>query len=114
SGGASGGDIYLAAGGGSSDIRSTVDQDAITAPAGSITLDAGRDIKLGTSGVDHDNDVRASGGITLIAGRDLIVDGFSDLASDDFGKNTGAGVSATVGRDVAITNATGDDASLGA
>src|SRR5207244_3201454 len=88
-GGSASGDIFLTAAGGTSDVIDTVDQDAITAPRGSIFVSAGRDILLGTVGLDHDNDVRASNNVTFDASRDITVDGFADVASDDFGQGTG-------------------------
>src|SRR5206468_4247099 len=77
--------------------RHRVDKDAITAPGGSIFVTAGRDILFGTVGTDHDNDVRANNNVTLMAGRDITIDGFADVASDDFGQNTGGSVFATAG-----------------
>src|SRR5439155_20194572 len=52
--------------------------------------------------------------ITFIAGRDIIIDGFSDIASDDSGQNTGGSVVFTANRDIKVTNSNGDDASVGA
>ncbi|HXJ63305.1 MAG TPA: hypothetical protein VNN79_06085, partial [Actinomycetota bacterium] len=107
------GAVTLTANGASSDITDTVDNDAVTASGGTLTLTAGRDILLGTVGLSHDNDVRASGSVTLSAGRDVVVDGFSDVASDDFGTNTGGDVNVTALRDVNIANNDGNDASIG-
>src|SRR5207253_1020395 len=61
-----------------------------------------------------DNDVRASNDVILTAGRDVTIDGFADVASDDFGNATGGSVFVTAGRTVNLTNAHGDDASIGA
>ena len=108
-GGAASGNITLTS---SADVIAVANLDAVTAPAGNITLSAGRDILLGTIGTDHDNDVRADGSITLIAGRDFVVDGFSDIASDDFGHGTGGGVSVTAAT-ATVSNAHGNDASVG-
>lgn len=83
-GGSASGDVSLTAGGATSDVTSTVNGDAITAPAGSITVTAGRDILFGTGGANFDNDVRADVGITFNAGRDITIDGFTDIVADDF------------------------------
>ncbi|HEX2727097.1 MAG TPA: hypothetical protein VHN20_14855, partial [Beijerinckiaceae bacterium] len=113
-GGSTSGDVILTAVGALADITSTVNRDAINAPAGNIVLTAGQDVKFGTAGLDFDNDVRASGNITFVAGRDIVVDGFSDVASDDQGKDTGGSVFLTAGRDVNITDINGVDASVSA
>src|SRR5439155_15290992 len=112
-GGTTSGNITLTANGATADVTDTVDHDAITAPRGNITVVAGRDILLGTAGMDFDNDVRANNNIAFTAGRDITVDGFSDVASDDFGNATGGSVTAVAGRNVNITNTFGTDASLG-
>ncbi|MFL5331063.1 MAG: hypothetical protein ACJ8C4_19405 [Gemmataceae bacterium] len=111
-GGSTSGDISLSANGAASDVISTVDQDAITAPRGSITVIAGRDILFGTTG-NFDNDVRASKDVTFNAGRDITIDGLSDIAADDFGQATGGNVLFTAGGDINVTDATGTDASVG-
>lgn len=113
-GGSTSGNVTLTALGAASDVTSIIDQDAISASGGSITINAGRDIAFGTAGVDFDNDVRARGSLTLNAGRDITVDGFADVASDDFGGATGGGLIATAGRNITVGNATGNDGSLGA
>ena len=113
-GGNTSGNITLTANGATADVTDTVDHDAIIAPRGNITVVAGRDILLGTAGMDFDNDVRANNNIAFTAGRDVTVDGFSDVASDDFGNNTGGGVTGTAGRNINVTNTFGTDASLGA
>lgn len=113
SGGSTSGNINITANGATSDIVSTVNADTATAPAGSITFTAGQDILLG-NGVLFDNDVRANGGVTFNATRDITVQGLTDIASDNFGNATGAGVTFTAGRDVNITNANGDSASVSA
>lgn len=112
-GGSTSGDIFLEATGATSDVTSTVDQDAVAASRGSISITAGQDINFG-NGASFDNDVRANGDVTFNAGRDIIVQGFSDIASDDFGQNTGGSVSFTAGGDILLSNANGDDASVSA
>jgi uncharacterized repeat protein (TIGR01451 family) len=102
------GDVTLIATGATSDISSTVNRDAITAPGGSITLNAGQDILLGLAGVDFDNDVRAAANVTLTAGRHITVHGFSDVSAADQG-GTGV-VVATAGQNITIS---GDDGSIG-
>jgi hypothetical protein len=113
-GGSISGNVNLTAATGTSDVRSTVDADAITAPGGDITVIAGRDILFGTGGTDFDNDVRASGSIVFNAAQDITIDGFSDIASDDFGLNSGGGVVFQAGRNINFTANFGDDASVGA
>lgn len=113
-GGAVGGNVTLTAVGATSDLLSTVDRDSVAAPAGNITLSAGQDILLGTGAPSADNDVRASGGITILAGRDVTIAGFADMASDDFGQNTGGGVTIAAGRTLNVSGANGDDASVSA
>jgi len=53
----------------------------VSAPRGSVTLTAGRDIQLGTIGSDFNNDVISNNTLTMIAGRDILIDGFA--APDD-------------------------------
>jgi uncharacterized repeat protein (TIGR01451 family) len=113
SSGASSGDVTIQVNGGTSDVAATTDGDAITSAAGNIMVTAGRDILFGTAGLDYDNDVRASGGVSLSAGRTVQIDGFSDVAADDFGNNTGAQASAHATTSVLISNVYGDDASFG-
>lgn len=117
-GGQTSGNVSLTANGVAADVSATVDRDAITVPAGSITVIADRDILFGTAGADFDNDVRANGSITLTAGSNVTIDGFSDVSSDDFGNSTGGGLTVTSGTvgggNINITNSFGDDASLGA
>ncbi len=81
---------------------------------GNITLQAGRDVGFGIIGTDFDNDVRARGSVTINAGRDFLIDGFSDLASDDFGAGTGGGVAITAGRNIHVRNIAGTDGSIAA
>jgi len=114
SGGNDSSSIVLTANGLSSDLTSTADHDAVAAPGGSITLSAGRDIRFGTGGPFFDNDTQASGSLTLSAGRDITLDGFTDVVSDAYGKNTGGSVYGGAGRNISISNNTGDTASLGA
>ena len=114
SGGSASGNVLLSATGAGADVTATVNKDAITASAGSITVAAGRDILLGTVGTDSDNDVRANGSVTLSAGRDLVVDGAANVISDAFGNNTGGGVIATVGDDIEVTFVHGTDAFIAA
>jgi len=111
-GGNTSGNVTLIANGFDSDIISNVDGDAITAPNGNIVVRAARDIAFGTGGFDFDNDVRASGNITIEAGRDFVIDGFSDMASDDFGQGTGGDVNITAARSINVTMNHGDDASI--
>ncbi|MBI1918387.1 MAG: hypothetical protein HYS12_27160, partial [Planctomycetes bacterium] len=118
-GGSMSGDVTLLATGATSDVTSTVDEDAISAPRGSIFVTAGHDILFGAVGIDHDNDVRASNDVTFSAGRNITIDGFADVASDDFGQGTGGSVFFTAGTggvsgNINITNNNGDDASVGA
>jgi hypothetical protein len=108
------GNVKLFANGAAADVTSTVDGDAISSQGGDVLVQAGRDILFGAIGTDHDNDVRASKNVVLTAARDVTVDGFSDVASDDFGNNTGGAVTVTAGRNIAISNVHGDDASIGA
>jgi hypothetical protein len=110
--GSTAGDVVLTANGATSDILSTVDRDAISSPAGSITLNAGRDILLGTAGASFDNDVRAANNITFTAGRDFTIDGFADVAADDFGLSNGA-ITVSVGRNFNIVDPGSSDASVG-
>jgi trimeric autotransporter adhesin len=98
-GGSSSGDVTLQASLGSSDVTSTVNKDAIMAPAGNITVQAGRDILLGTAGATFDNDVHAHGSVNFSAGRDIAVDGFSFIGSDGIG-----GVTATAGRNISLAD----------
>ena len=113
-GGGTSGNVALTATGGTSDVTANVDNDAISAPRGNITVTAGQDILFGTAGANYDNDVRASGSVTLTAGRDVSVDGFADVASDDFGEATSGGLIVTAGRNIGVLAATGTDGSLGA
>jgi hypothetical protein len=104
--------LTLNALGAGADISSNVDRDALSA-IGNILLASGQDILFGRAGADFDNDVRAGGSITISAGRDFVIDGFSDLASDDQGLGTNGGVSITAGRNILIDDANGSDASVG-
>jgi len=111
-GGSTSGNVALTAIGFDADIIATTDQDAINAPGGAITLQAGRDIAFGIIGADFDNDVRARGSVTVEAGRDFLIDGFSDLASDDFGGATGGSATITAGRNIHVRNVAGTDGSI--
>jgi trimeric autotransporter adhesin len=113
-GGSNSGNVLLTANGPASDVTSTVDHDAVMAPAGSVFITAGRDILLGVGGANHDNDVGANGAVGLSAGRDIWIDGFSDVASDNFGHDTGGDVTATAGRIIRVDSLFGTDATLGA
>jgi Ca2+-binding RTX toxin-like protein len=113
-GGTSSGNVTLSAIGFDSDIIATTNQDAINAAGGNIVLNAGRDIGFGIIGADFDNDVRARGSITVNAGRDFLVDGFSDIGSDDFGAGTGGNLVVNAGRNIHIRNVAGTDGSLSA
>ena len=77
-------------------------------------LVAGRDISLGTGGLNFDNDVRANGAVSFTAGRDINIDGFADIASDDFGNATGGFATLVAGRNISLLDVTGTDASVGA
>lgn len=111
-GGATSGDVNLTALGFDSDITSTVNRDAISAPAGDITLIAGRDIAFGTAGADFDNDVRANGTLTLDAGRDVLVSGFADMVADSQSGTTGGNLVVNVGRNISVLDDTGTDGGL--
>ncbi|MBW8323045.1 MAG: calcium-binding protein [Rhizobium sp.] len=113
-GGATSGDVNLTAIGFDSDITSTVDRDAISAPGGSITLTAGRDISWGTAGADFDNDVRANGSITFDAGRDVLISGFADMVADSQSGTTGGNFIVDAGRNIGVLDDTGTDGSLSA
>ncbi len=75
-------------------------------------LQSGRDVAFGIIGTDYDNDVRARGSITVNAGRDFLIDGFADLASDDFGAGTGGNATITAGRNIHLRNIAGTDGSI--
>ncbi|MDR5653661.1 calcium-binding protein [Ruixingdingia sedimenti] len=111
-GGSTSGNVTLIAEGFDSDILGVVNSDAIAAPGGNITLEAGRDVAFGIIGANFDNDVRARGRIVITAGRDFLIDGFADLASDDFGAGTGGNVSITAGRNIHVRSITGADGSI--
>jgi hypothetical protein len=111
-GGSASGNVFLTATGFNSDIIANVDNDAISAARGNITLTAGRDISFGIIGANFDNDVRANGNVTVNAGRDFNIDGFADLVSDDFGQGTGGDVIINAGRNIAMLDVAGTDATL--
>jgi hypothetical protein len=106
------GNVTLIASGTGASISSTVNEDAITAPNGSIALTAAGNIQFGVGGASFDNDVRASGGITITAGGLFRLDGNSDFASDDFGHNTGGGITISAGSGISLTDTLGTDASI--
>ena len=110
--GSSNGNVTLTALGVSSDILSNIDQDSISAPRGKITLEAGRDIGFGLIGANFDNDVRANDALRIVAGRDFLLDGFADMASDDFGQGAGEGVTIIAGRNISLLSVAGTDASI--
>jgi hypothetical protein len=110
-GGASSGNVFLTASGANADVISTEDIGAITAQAGNITVTAARDILFGTAVANQNSDVLANGSVTLSAGRSIILDGFADVISDNFGNDTGGGVTATAVSNIFVT---GSDASIGA
>jgi Ca2+-binding RTX toxin-like protein len=112
-GGSLSGNVTLNALGPLGDIMCFDDHYAVVASAGSIALNAGRDVALGI-GTEFDNDVRANGNITISAGRDVVLDGGADIYSDAFNNNSGGGVTITAGGDIAITDVEGSDASVGA
>ncbi|KAB2953596.1 MAG: hypothetical protein F9K19_15860, partial [Rhizobiaceae bacterium] len=111
-GGSVSGDVALTAVGFNSDIIGNVDNTAITASRGSINVTAGRDVQFGTIGLDFNNDVIANGAITIAAGRDVLIDGFADILSDNFGLNTGGNLTITAGRNIGILNLAGTSASV--
>jgi hypothetical protein len=111
---ADGGGAGLISVGSDNDVVALADRDAISTPAGEIIVRSDRDIKLGTEDVGLDNDVRASATLFMSASRDITIDGFSDLASDDFGHNTGGLLWLQVGRDINVSDAQGSDAPLSA
>ena len=106
------GNVTLTAQGFLSDIFTNTDTDAVSAPRGNVTLTAGRDIAIGTIGVDFDNDIRANGTLIINAGRDFLLDGFSDVSSDDFFNNTGGNLVINTGRNIHLRNIAGDDATV--
>ena len=75
-------------------------------------MSAGRDIQLGTIGADFNNDVIANGTLTFNAGRDILIDGFADILSDNFGLNTGGDLVFDAGRNIGILNLAGSSASV--
>ncbi|MBR1125274.1 FG-GAP repeat protein [Bradyrhizobium lablabi] len=111
-GGTTSGNVTLTASGGDADIIAGVNNDAISVPGGYLILQAGRDVAFGIIGTDFDNDVRARGSILINAGRDFLIDGFADLASDDFAADTGGNVTITTGRNIHVRNAAGADGSI--
>ncbi|MEA2480452.1 MAG: hypothetical protein QOJ07_2374, partial [Thermoleophilaceae bacterium] len=106
------GNVMLTATGPTSDIVSTIDRPAVTAGRGTITLSAGRDIKLGTGGASFNNDVRAGRGVSMTAGRDVVIDGSAAVSSDDFGLSSAADLVVQAGRDAVVDDAMGGDASF--
>lgn len=113
-GGGTSGDVNLTSVGSGALIASTADIDAITASAGNISVQAGGSIAFGIGGPDRDNDVRARGNVTLTAAGSVTIDGFADVAADDFGAATGGNLTINAGGDVNVTDNAGDDASAGA
>jgi Ca2+-binding RTX toxin-like protein len=113
-GGTTSGNVTLTANGIDSDIISNIDQDSISAPRGNIIVTAGRDIGFGLIGTNFDNDVRANGSVTFDAGRDVLLDGFADVASDDFGQGTGGDVTVNAGRNIILLAVAGTDAGIAA
>jgi trimeric autotransporter adhesin len=112
-GGASSGNVLLWALGAHDVTANIVDNGAIFAPHGNASIVAGRDILLGTL-FNSGNYVLADGQVTLDAGRDITIDGASLVISDDFSHNTGGSVFATAGQNLAISNAHGNSAFVGA
>lgn len=112
-GGSTSGDVILRGNDATADLRSTVDRDAIVAPAGGIDVRVGRDILLGTAGTGFQNDVRAGDFVFLRGERDVTVDGLSSILSDDFGLNTAGGVNVGAGRNITVASNTGDGARIG-
>jgi Ca2+-binding RTX toxin-like protein len=113
SGGFSSGNVALNALGNSSGIYCAANNDAITAAAGSITLNAGSNISFGAN-TDFDNDILANGGITINAGGFVYVDGDADFISDAFHHDTGGNVVVNAGHDIYVADSYGTDASIGA
>jgi hypothetical protein len=110
--GATGGNVTIAANGVASDFTSTANNKSIRAASGNVSVTAGRDILLGTGGTNFDNDINASGSVGLFSGRNVTLDGDADVASDDFGHNTGADLTVTAAGAVSLVNTHGDAASL--
>jgi len=113
-GGSISGNVAITATGAGSDIVCTVNQGAVTAPAGSAVLEAGRNILLGTAGASFDNDVRANGALTLSAGGGVQIDGSANVVSDAFGNDTGGALILTADGYVGVLSSTGTGATLGA
>jgi Ca2+-binding RTX toxin-like protein len=106
-GGNTSGNVNLTALGPDSDIFSNINQHVISAPAGGVTLNAGRDIIFGTSGTNFDNDVLSTGPITIRAGRDFQLDGTSDIRTGAFGGVVGGAIDIQAGRNINLSNLTG-------
>jgi hypothetical protein len=106
------GDVELTAIGAFSDVVCAADKDAINATGGDISITAGRNAAFGTAGSNFDNDVRAKGDIKIDTGGYFWIDGFSDLASDDFGANTGGSVDITAGQGIYVIDTFGTDATV--
>ena len=111
-GGETSGNVTLIANGFDSDITSNVDQSAIIAPRGGVTLTAGRDVSFGLGGVDFGNDVRANGSIVVNAGRDFLLSGFADFFADGVLGTTGGNLIVNAGRHISLLDDTGNSASL--
>jgi Ca2+-binding RTX toxin-like protein len=111
-GGGTSGNVTLTALGVNADIIGNVDNGAVSAPRGSVTLTAGRDVQLGTIGSDFNNDVISNNTLTFIAGRDILIDGFADVLADNFGLDTGDDLIFTAGRNIGILNVAGTSASV--
>jgi Ca2+-binding RTX toxin-like protein len=109
-GGSTSGNVALTADGAAADVTATVNNQAVVAPGGAITVTAGRDIVLGTGGANFNNDVRADGSVLLIAGRDVTLGGAAEVVSDSFAHTTNAGASVSAERDITIA----DNATVGA
>jgi Ca2+-binding RTX toxin-like protein len=108
--GVDGGDVVIRALGGAGNIRSSVDQDAVSAESGNVVLEAGNNIYLGM-GQDFDNDVDAGGSITVTAGGEVWVDGFTDLAAGLKGKGD---MVVQAGRGIIVGSSSSSDASIAA
>ena len=111
-GGGTSGNVTLVASGANADIIGNVDNGAVTVPRGTATLTAGRDIQLGTIGADFNNDIITNNTLTLNAGRDILIDGFADILSDNFGLDTGGDLIFNAGRNIGILNLAGTSASV--
>ena len=101
------GNVTLSAIGATSDIYAPINQPAIFAAGGGITLNAGRDILMGVGGSNFNNDILANGDIRINAGRDFQLDGTSNIRTGAFGGVVGGDIFVTAGQNIGLTNTTG-------